>query len=226
MSIKIKDLPLIDRPRERLITKGAKSLNNEELLAIILRAGTKDISAKNLAEHILKYVGNISNLKQITYQELLKIKGIGSAKACQILSCIELAKRINQKIETLQGKKFTNANLIFEYYKNIVSTEQESFYCVYLNVSKQIIMDKKIFTGTLNKSLIHPRDIFRIAYIINAHSFICIHNHPSGNSSPSKEDEIITDRLSWIGKTMGIPLIDHVIIGRQNYYSFKENNKI
>lgn len=226
MTIKIKDLPLNDRPRERLITKGAKNLSNEELIAIILKTGTKDTSVKTLAAQILKYSGKITNLKHITYHELLKIKGIGEAKACQLLSCIELAKRINQNIETLQGQKFTNPKLIFDYYKNIVSHEQESFYCVYLNVSKQIIMDKKIFTGTLNKSLIHPRDIFRVAYILNAHSFVCIHNHPSGNPYPSKEDEMITERLKWIGDTMGIPLVDHVIIGKQKYYSFLENNKI
>ncbi len=226
MTIKIKDLPLNDRPRERLITKGAKNLSNEELLAIILKTGTKDTSAKNLAAQLLKYLGKITNLKHITYHELLQIKGIGEAKACQLLSCVELAKRINQQIETLQGQKFTNPKLIFDYYKNIVSHEQESFYCVYLNVSKQIIMDKKIFMGTLNKSLIHPRDIFRVAYILNAHSFICIHNHPSGSSKPSKEDEIITGRLKWIGNIMGIPLVDHVIIGKQKYYSFLENNKI
>ncbi len=226
MNIKIKDLPQNERPRERLIEKGAESLNNEELLSIILKTGTKEKSAKVLASQILKYIGNIQNLKEITYHELINIKGIGKAKASQILALIELSKRINTKIDKITNLRFTSPAIVFKYYQDKINTSQEHFYCLYLDSGKKIIHEKLLFIGTVNYSLVHPRDIFKEAYILNATSFICIHNHPSGDVSPSKEDIEITNRIKQIGLLMGLALIDHVIVGKNNYYSFLENGKI
>ena len=226
VNIKIKDLPELERPRERLINKGVSSLSNEELLSIALKTGTKEISAKVLAGHLLKEIKNIQNLKNISYHELINIRGIGPAKACLILALTELSKRINVSNDHIINRKFTSPDVVYEYYKNIMSTAREEFYCVYLDASKHILKDKLLFKGTANYSMVHPRDIFREAYKINATAFICIHNHPAGDVTPSHEDKNTTKRLKEIGQLMGITLLDHIIVGKDKYYSFLENGKI
>lgn len=226
MNIKIKQLPEKERPRERLINKGKESLSEIELLAIILKTGTKDTSATQLASYLLKEIKDLKNLKNITLNELLKIKGIGKAKACQILSLVELSKRINSKRETIINTKITSAEVVFEYYKNIVNSNQEGFYCVYLDPAKTVISEKLLFIGTVNQSMVHPRDIFKEAYKVNATAFICVHNHPNGDVTPSKEDLKLTKRLIEISFLMGIKLVDHVIIGENKYYSFLESGQI
>jgi len=225
-NIRIKELPINDRPRERLINNGVESLSNEELLAIVLKTGTKDMSAKVLSSMILKYVGDIQNLKNITYHELTNIKGVGTAKACMILSFVELSRRINSKMETIKGVKLNCPKLVFDYYQYKINTNQERVYCIYLDASKRVIKDKLLFVGTVNHSLIHPRDIFKEAYLLNASSIICVHNHPSGDVHPSGEDINVTNRLRQIGILMGIKLVDHIIISETKYYSFLENGKI
>ncbi|HPF83256.1 MAG TPA: DNA repair protein RadC [Bacilli bacterium] len=227
MSIRIKDIPVNDRPRERLINVGVNNLSNEELLAIILKTGTKEISAKQLADILLKNINNINELNNITLNELIKIKGIGITKACNILASIELGKRINTKIETLNNIKFNNPSIIYEYYKNkLKDLKQEYFYAIYLDASKRIIKDKLLFIGTLNKSIVHPRELFKEAYLCNACSIICLHNHPSGNVLPSKEDILFTNKIKDIGITFGIDIIDHIIISLDKYYSFYENGDL
>ena len=223
MNIKIKELPLNERPRERLINKGVSSLSNEELLSIVLKTGTKDMSAKVLASYILKKVGNIQNLKNITYHELTRIKGIGAAKACLVLAFIELSKRMNVKLDKITDIRFKSPDIVYEYFKNNINLSQEEFYCLYLDSNKKILKDKLLFIGTANYSMVHPRDVFKEAYLVNATALICIHNHPSGDVRPSKEDEKITERLNQIGYLMGVKLLDHIIIGENNYYSFLEN---
>ena len=222
----IKQMPLLERPRERLITKGPNSLSDSELLAIILKTGTKSLSAKDLATDIIKTYKSIKNLKNITYQELIKINGIGEAKACQILATLEMAKRIDKPWESIENIKLTSAKAVHEYYKNNINPYQECFYCLYLDSAKKVLKEKKLFMGTINYSMIHPRDIFKEAYIQNATSIICIHNHPDGNVTPSKDDILTTERLNQIGIMMGIKLVDHVIVGENSYYSFLENGKI
>ena len=227
MNTKIKDIPINDRPRERLKNFGANSLSNEELLAIILKTGTKDASAKVLATKLLSQVGGIQNLTKMNYGEITKIKGIGEAKACAILSVIELAKRINQEIITVNNLKINSTSLVYKYYKDILKyKQQEHFYCIYLDSNKKVIEDRLLFKGTLNQSLVHPREIFKEAYLLSASAIICLHNHPSGNVLPSEEDVVVTDRLVEIGNLLGINIIDHIIIGKNNYYSFYENNLI
>ena len=218
MNVLIKDIPLNERPRERLINKGVEYLSNEDLLAILLKTGTKDYSVKVLASNILKQIENINNLKDINLESLIKIKGIGKAKACELLAAIELGKRLNQKIDNLNQLKVYSSSSIYDYYKD--------FYCVYLDTKNHIIKDKLLFIGTINESLIHPREIFKEAYLLSASSIICIHNHPSGNVNPSNNDIIMTKQLIEVGKILGIKVLDHIIISRDNYFSFNDNDLV
>lgn len=227
MVVRIKDLPVLERPREKLIYYGSNSLTNEELLAIILKTGTSKTSAKMLASEILVHIKDITNLKSITMKELISIKGIGKAKASYILAMVELSKRINSSNMVINNTKFTNPKIIFNYYKDrFKELKQECFYAVYLDASKKIIEDKLLFMGTVNKSIVHPRNIFKQACLLDASSIICIHNHPSDNVLPSKEDINITNSLIEIGNLFNIPVIDHIIIGTTKYYSFYENGDI
>ena len=227
MSIKIKDIPINERPRERLINGEVTNLSNEDLLAIILSSGTKNCSVKTLADVLLKEIGDLRLLSTINYNQLNKIKGIGKAKACILLACIELGKRINLEINSLNNIKFNNTKLIYKYYQErIGNKKQEYFYCVYLDNSLKIIKEKLLFKGTVNKSLVHPREIFKEAYLSSATAIICVHNHPSGNINPSQNDIQLTNRIIEISKILGIKFIDHLIIGMNSYYSFFENNKI
>lgn len=225
-NIKIEDIPVDDRPRERLINKGAHSLSNEELLAILLGSGTKNMSVKTLSSLILSKSGNIKDLSKLTYYDLIKIKGIGKAKACTILSLIELSMRIGRKTESIEKVKLNSPDKVFEFYKGKIDKYQEQFYVIYLDAKKRVITDKLLFQGTVNHSLVHPRDIFKYAYNFNSAFIICMHNHPSGDVNPSKDDIITTNRIIEVGNIMGVKLLDHIIISSDNYYSFLENGKI
>lgn len=227
MTVKIKDIPQNERPRERLISLGVENLNNEELLSILLKTGSKNLSAKDLANNLLKEVGTIQKLGEINYQVLRKIKGIGDAKACSIIAAIELGKRIKQENNSLMNLQITNAEVVFEYFKNIFEDKkQEYFYCVYLDNIKKVLEKKLLFIGTINQSLVHPREVFKEALLLSASGIICVHNHPSGNILPSKDDITLTKRLIEVGNLMGIKIIDHLIIGKNKYYSFMENGDI
>ena len=227
MAVKIKDMSLLDRPRERLIKYGSKSLSDSEILAILIGSGNSKNSAKDLASIILNKCDGVNNLDKVDYNFLTKIDGIKETKACNILAAIELSRRINNKVRDLNGIKLTNVELVFNYYKDILKDEtQECFYCVYLDVTKKVIKDKLLFKGTLNYSLVHPREVFKEAFLLNATAIICVHNHPSGNIKPSKQDIEITNNLVELGLIHGIKVLDHVIISDNSYYSFLENNKI
>lgn len=226
MNLKIKEIPQDERPRERLLRYGSEQLSNEELLAILLKTGTRDMSAKVLASYLLKELGSISALQHTSYQVLAHMKGIGNAKACTILAAIELGKRVLQK-KSILFQKFEDAYQVASYYQDKIGTlKQEYFICIYLDVSKKLIHEKVLFIGTLNRSLVHPREVFKEAYQVSASSIICIHNHPSGEVLPSKEDIVFTSQLVKVGKMLGIEVIDHIIIGEDKYYSFFENNRI
>lgn len=227
MGVMIKDIPESDRPRERLMEKGAETLSNEELLAIIFKTGTKGKSAKELASIILSRVGNIKKLNDLNFDYLRKINGIGMTKACNLLAAIELGKRINREVDTIKDVKLTNSEIVYKFYKDKLGDEkQEYFYAVYLDTNKKIIGDKLLFIGTINYSLVHPREVFKEAYLKGASAIICIHNHPSGNPLPSKQDYDITNSLIEAGKILGVKVVDHIIICKNNYYSFLENNDI
>lgn len=215
-----------ERPRERLNKYGVEYLSNEELLSIILSSGVKNLSVKELSFNLLKEIKDIKKLNNITLEELKRMKGIGNSKACIILSAVELGKRINTNVDNIDNIKFDNPEIIYEYYKNkLKDKKQEYFYTVYLDSSKKIIKEKLLFIGTINQSIVHPREVFKEAYLCDATSIVCIHNHPSGNVLPSKEDISLTRRLKEIGLTFGVNIVDHIIIGNK-YYSFYENGDI
>ena len=223
--MKIKEIPINDRPVERLINKGSEALSNDELLAILLRTGTKEMSAKDLGTLILNKVG-IGELRNITYEQLISIKGLGSKKAGTIMAAIELSKRMNQKVVNLRGE-FNDPLKLYNHYREILKDQnQEHCYVVYLDIRNKIIKDKLLFIGTANYSTVHPRDIFKEAYLNGAISVVVIHNHPSGEVLPSKNDLETTKQLVAVGNLLGIKVMDHIIIGENKYYSFCENGDI
>lgn len=227
MAVGIKKIPKEDRPYERLINLGVESLSNEELLAIIIKSGTRNESSKDIATKLLSNIGGIKKLNEINFETLKNYNGIGNVKACIILATIELSKRINSEIDTIKNVKLTSSNLVYKFYKDkLGDKKQEYFYAVYLDNSKKIIGDKLLFIGTINYSLVHPREVFKEAYLKGASAIICVHNHPSGNVLPSKQDYDVTNNLVQVGKLLGIKIVDHVIISSNNYYSFLENDDI
>ncbi|HOP65984.1 MAG TPA: DNA repair protein RadC [Bacilli bacterium] len=223
----IKELPNEEKPRERLKNYGVSSLSNEELIAIILRSGTKNISVKEVSQSILKELDNISLIENITINKLLQIKGIGEVKAISLIASIELGKRIYTKQIVKNKIKISCVKDIYNLFKDyFINKTQEEFVVIYLDTKHYLIDYKVLFIGTIDQSIIHPREIFKNAYLMSSSAIICLHNHPSGISNPSNEDIILTKKILEISKLMLIPLVDHIIIGKNEYYSFLENGHI
>ena len=222
MSYLIKELPIEERPRERFKKYGVKALSNEELLSIILRTGTGNKSVKDVSLDILKKY-KINELKDINFNSLKSIKGVGEVKAITIISAIEFGKRVFSTSDLIYQIKTGDDvyNLVRDDMENLL---QEKFMAVYLDTKNRVIDKKVIFVGTVNSSSITPRDVFREAVKLNSASMILIHNHPAGSISPSYEDVYLTNEFIKLGRMMGISVIDHLIIGKNNYYSFKESN--
>jgi DNA repair protein RadC len=221
---KIKDLPNFERPREKMIEKGHQNLKNEELLAILIRTGRKGKSAVDIAKEILKkYPGR--NLLKINYEDLIEIEGVSQGKACTILAAIELVKRsLEVKEETIPVIRSVDDVVAQAVYMR--DKRREHLMVIYLNARNEMIFKKPMFIGTLNASIVHPREIFAMALEKNAASVILVHNHPSGNPEPSQEDIDITKRIKEAGSVMGVGVIDHIIITKNKTYSFKEDNLI
>ena len=225
MKIKMKDIPKNERPIERLILYGSEFLSNEELLSILIKSGSREYSAKDIAILILKQCEG--DLNKLNYHELKKINGIGDVKIACILAGIELGRRVNKKVNSINNVKITSCTDVFNYYKDFfINKKQEYFYCIYLDSNKVVIRERLLFIGTLDYSIVHPREVFKEAFTVSASSIICIHNHPSGNVVPSNNDFEITSKLVEVGKLFGIRIVDHVIIGHDKYYSFLENGDI
>lgn len=223
--MKIMEIPKNERPVERLILNGSEFLSNEELLSILIKSGNREYSSKDLASIILKDCDG--DLSRINYSMLSKLNGIGDSKSASILAGIELGKRVNKRVSSINNIHITSTDVVFEYYRNIfVNKKQEYFYCVFLDTNKVVIKEKLLFIGTLDYSVVHPREVFKEAVLVSASSIVCVHNHPSGNVIPSKNDFEITKRLVLLGDMLGIKVIDHVIIGSDKYYSFLENEDI
>ncbi len=223
--MKIKDIPTSERPREKLLSYGVDNLSNSELLAIILKTGTKDKSVTDIAIDLLnKY--SFEDLGKINIEELLLIKGIGIVKAIEVITAIELGKRIFFRRGSF-NKKLSNAKEIVLYMKyKFFKLEQECFYALYFNTKQELIEEVRLFMGTNNRSVTHMRDVFREAYKLNASSIVVMHNHPSGDVSPSRSDILFTNALVKTGNIQGIPVVDHIIVGEDNFYSFYEHNNI
>lgn len=225
--IDFKKIPNTDRPRERLYEYGSDNLSNEELLAIILKTGSRKLNVKELAMKLLETLGDISKLKDVGINTLMQIDGIGFVKAVEIKAALELGRRIYTSNDKSNRINFNSADTIYNYFYSIlVDKKQEYFYCVYVDTKGRYIDKKCLFIGTINSSLVHPREIFKEAYLLSANGIICVHNHPSGDSNPSKEDRLITMKIKEISLIHGIKFIDHVIIGSGNYFSFFDNNLI
>ena len=225
MSYKVKDIPIMERPRERLKNLGASYLSDSEILSIILKNGTKKKNVKDIALDILKQY-QLSDLKNISINSLEKIEGIGEVKAIELLASIELGKRIFlNKSDTL--KKLGSAKEIWEDSRYLFNgLKQEYFYALYFNNKQQLLERKLLFMGTINKSIIHPREIFKEAYRLSASSIVCMHNHLSNDITPSKEDILFTENIVKTGIVQGIPVLDHIIVGDYDYYSFYDEGNI
>lgn len=213
-------------PREKMLKDGVKSLSNAELIAVLLRTGSKNKSVMELADELLKadHEG-IRFLKSASIEELCEIEGIGLSKASLIKAALELGVRVAEsEVVRYQVK---NPWDIYKYYmESMRYLKEEVFKTVLLNTKNEIITDIDVSHGTLNSSLVHPREVFKNAIKKSANKIILIHNHPSGNVEPSREDINITNRLIECGKIIGIEIIDHIIIGDGIYYSFKESRKM
>ncbi|WP_411953554.1 RadC family protein [Alkalibacillus sp. S2W] len=221
-SILIRDVPESERPRERLMEVGATALSNQELIAILLGSGSKGFSSLSLATNVLKHFEGISLLRDATINELTTITGIGNAKAIQLMAALELGKRIQTykaRDQYVVKSPEDGANFLMEDFRGL---HQEHFVALYLNTKNQIIHRQTIFIGSLNSSIVHPREVFKEAIKRSAASVICAHNHPSGDPSPSNEDIQVTRRLYESGKVIGIELLDHLVIGDQKFISLKE----
>ena len=224
--MKVKELPESERPRERLLKVGSNNLSNEELLSIIIKTGTKGVSVKEIAIEILKRIQNINNLENISVNTFSDIKGLGKVKRIEIMAAIELGRRIFLTKQESNNIIYDNPEIIFKNNKDLFyHKKQEYFYCLYLDNKNKLIERKLLFMGTVNRSIAHPREIFKEAYKNSASSIICMHNHPSGDITPSIEDIRLTKSLIEIGRISGINLMDHLIISDNQYYSFYDNKK-
>lgn len=223
--IKIKNIPDGDKPRERLYLNGAESLSNEELLSIVLKTGTRKYGVKEVALKLLSEIGDINKLQEIGINALMNIEGIGLVKAIELKAVCELGKRIyNNNINKMEII-INNSIVVYEMFSDILrDKKQEYFYCMYLDVKKKLIEKKCLFIGTINMSLVSPREIFKEAYLVSASGIICVHNHPTGDSNPSKQDCDITRKLKELALIHEIQFVDHIIIGKNNYFSFDENS--
>lgn len=226
-SYTIKDLPLSERPREKLYSHGVEALSNAELLALIIRTGYGEDTAIDVAQRILSMDNRgIGYLADATMQELTDIKGIGVCKAAQILAAIEIGKRLNRRGHH-DKIKVTSPGIIADLMMDEMRfLSKEHFKIAILDTKNQILVIENISIGTLNASIVHPREVFSIAIKRNANSIILIHNHPSGDPAPSNEDINITNRLIDAGNLVGIKVLDHIIIGDNKYISFREKNLI
>lgn len=220
---KIKDIDLFNRPREKALVNGIETLKDVELLALIIRCGTKGVSSLEIGENIIKEYSTLSNLLNCDTYSLMKVKGIKKAKALEIVAIMELAKRVsnekNQKVSSIKG-----ALDVYNLYKTeLENSLQEQFIVIFLNIKLNIIKKETLFIGGESSSIIDTNLIFRKAMMCGARKIICLHNHPSGDSYPSNEDISLTNKIRKIGEIVKIELLDHIIIGKNKYFSFKES---
>lgn len=222
MNYTMHDLPLDDRPRERLLQHGIECLSTAELLAIILVNGTKGASVLHLAQELLSKFGSLNNLLDTTVEELCQIKGLGKAKAVQIKAACALGLRLTHQISS-QKYRITTPQQAYFLIKDELEPEKREFFVVLLQDAKgYLILKHTVSIGTLSETLVHPREVFYPAIRHKAASVILAHNHPSGDPEPSEKDISITKTLIETGKVLGIPVQDHIIIGSQSYVSLRQ----
>jgi DNA repair protein RadC len=223
--IKILDMQKEERPRERLIKNGASALSDSELLAIILRTGSKKENVINLSQRILGEY-NIKQLSQINLTQLMKIHGIKESKATQISACFEIARRL-ESFNSVEKPKISSPEDVYRrLFPRMREQKKEMFIELCLDTKNQILKEEVISVGSLNANVVHPREVFKLALTESAAHIIVAHNHPSGDPTPSREDIEITKKLVETGTIMGITVLDHVIIGDGRHFSMKEAGHI
>ena len=219
-SSKLRDMPRVKKPRERLMEKGPEALKDYELLAILLRVGYEGKNVVDIARRILaKYP--LHTLTKIPLEQIQMMKGVGPAKACTIKAALELSKRaftIDQ--DTLPT--IHNSRDVADAVVDIRKLKREHFVVLYLNARNQLIHKEVVSLGTLNANIVHPREVFQPAVIHSAASIILVHNHPSGDTTPSNDDVQLTKRMIKAGEMMGIDVVDHVIVSERSFLSFKD----
>jgi DNA repair protein RadC len=217
----IKELPVDERPRERLVQFGANALSSAELLAILLRTGTPEMTAVQLAQHLLTSMGSLRAIASAKPSELAQVKGIGLAKAAQLLAAVELGRRIALEAMGEQPAITRPEDVYALLHHQLRDEKQEHVILLLLNTKNRVIQQITLTKGTLDASLLHPREVFREAIRHSASSIILAHNHPSGDPTPSSEDIQMTNRLHQAGQLLGIDLLDHVILGDGRWVSLK-----
>lgn len=220
--MKIKELETNLRPREKALSYGLESLSDLEILALLLQNGSKNRSVFDLAKDVMCKCDNLEKLFDLRAEDLMEIKGIKHVKALQILTGIELCKRALKK-KNYGASILEPTDLAAWFQMEIGLKDQEHFVAVYLNAKGKIITHKILYVGTLTESCVHPRDIFHDAFIYKAHSLIMVHNHPSGDITPSPQDIEFTKRIYELALLSGIQLLDHVIVGNKDWFSFKQH---
>lgn len=228
MTLLVRDLPVDERPRERLLSEGAASLSNTELLAVLLRTGVKNDSALRVAEKVLALYKErgLAAITQMSAKELSSIKGVGMAKAATILAAVELGRRLALKAAEARTVVHGPADAASYVMPRFRFERREHFAVLLLNAKNHILALKTISVGTLTSSVVHPREVFQAAIEQSAASVILVHNHPSGDPAPSGEDLAVTRRMVEAGGIMDIPVLDHVIVGYDKFISLKEEGMI
>lgn len=216
------NVPIYERPRERLLAYGTSALSEVELLAILLRTGTEEESSYQLAQRLLSTFDDLRGLSEATQEELTTLRGIGPVKAIELRAAFELGKRLSGKGKFAQKPIRLPRDVAQIMIPEMRYLTQEHFVCLFLNTKNRIIGKQTIFVGSLDASIVHPREVFKEAIKRSSAAVICLHNHPSGDPSPSREDIEVTRTLSKAGELVGIALLDHVIIGDDRYISLKE----
>ncbi len=210
------------RPREKALRYGLESLSDLELVALILQSGNKNRSVFEIASDVLKESEGLSKLMQMHVNTLMQIQGIREVKALQLLASVELSKRvIKSKVYHASILKPEDVIEWFEFEYGVL--QQECFIALYLDTKSKLIAHRVLFKGTLNESTVHPREVFKEAFLQNANSILIAHNHPSGDCTPSQADFEVTYKMVHVAITMGVHLVDHIIVGQNQYYSFKEH---
>lgn len=218
----IKDLNDNDKPREKLYKFGADKLSEYELIAILLGSGSRNEDVLTLSKKLWQYMSKFHRISELAIDDLMEIEGIGLSKACSIISALELSKRINIR-ECVDNFSVGSPKSVADIFMNILRDEmKEHFYVLLLDTKNKIISWDEISKGDLNSSIVHPREVFKYALKYSANNIICLHNHPSGDPTPSMQDIEITKRLQEVGNLVGIKLLDHIIIGYNKYISLRE----
>lgn len=223
----IKELPASERPYEKFLSLGASGLSDADLLAIIIKTGTKDKSAVDIAQEMLSgRHGNLLNLYEMSYDELIQVSGIGQIKAIQLKAVAELSMRISKAKRARSIRMNTPVTIADYYMEQMRHLQQEVVICAYFDVKSRFLGDKFISKGSLSSSVVDISSVMRTALEKNASKVVLLHNHPSGDCTPSKDDIAVTDRLAEGSRIFSIELCDHIIIGDNEYYSFYENKII